>query len=360
MMTRRLRRNHPPPENHERWMVSYADFITLLFALFVVMYAISSVNEGKYRVLSTAMADAFRTVSSKPYLASAEALSSIRASQEITEPVLPYRIAPELRPLPVARSETPPLAEADPAVADEALCAEETHVKASDESREDKSEPATISADVVPEQAVDEAKPVPPEVAPVPVSDPDPMQPLVARLQASVAELIDADLVQVRREGGWIELEIRNHMLFNSGSSVIDGDAVTPLEEIAAVLRDVPNRIHVEGFTDDVPIQTPFYPSNWELSAARAASVVHLLMEQGLAPERMAAVGYGEHRPIASNATAEGRMRNRRVVLVILDDTTTGRRIHETAAIASPGEQVVPAAVDTAVLPSQDGTEGIN
>lgn len=359
MTTRRLRRDHPPPENHERWMVSYADFITLLFALFVVMYAISSVNEGKYRVLSTAMADAFRAVSSKPYIASAETVIPALASEEVADVRLPYQIAPELRPLPVARSEPSMLAAADAPVPNTGLCVvEETPDEQLVTAPADKPEPVIAPNDAVPAQREDIVEPVSAGAASPPALDP--MQPLVARLHASVTELIDADLVEIRREGSWVELEIRNHMLFNSGSSVINEDAVTPLEEIADVLRDVPNRVHVEGFTDDVPIQTPLYPSNWELSAARAASVVHLLMEQGLAPERMAAVGYGEHRPIASNASAEGRMRNRRVVLVILDDTATGRRIHETADIAAAGEERTPEVANAAALPSQGTGEEIN
>ena len=85
----------------------------------------------------------------------------------------------------------------------------------------------------------------------------------------------------------------------------------------ASSLKLFPNPIQVEGFTDNVPIRTAAYPSNWELSAARAASVVHLFMKAGVNPERMVAIGYGEHRPVAGNETPEGRSKNRRVVLVI-------------------------------------------
>src|SRR5690606_6115900 len=82
--------------------------------------------------------------------------------------------------------------------------------------------------------------------------------------------------------------------------------------------RAEPNAVRVEGYTDDVPIQTAVFPSNWELSTARAASVVHLLAEEGVNPGRLAVVGYGEHQPVADNATVEGRNANRRVLLVIL------------------------------------------
>jgi chemotaxis protein MotB len=169
---------------------------------------------------------------------------------------------------------------------------------------------------------------------------------LATRLENSVADLIEADLVRIRREGSWVELEMKNHMLFDSASNLINTDAVPAIRQIATVLRDIPNRIHVEGFTDDIPINTSLYPSNWELSAARAASVVHLLMDEGLAPERMAAVGYGEHRPIADNATEQGRIQNRRVVLVILDNADIDRRIHEASNFAGMGNNNPSTAAD--------------
>ena len=101
-------------------------------------------------------------------------------------------------------------------------------------------------------------------------------------------------------------------------SDVTSHPAFAPMiEELAAILTGFPNPLQVEGFTDDIPIKTATFPSNWELSAARAASVVALLADFGVAPHRMAAVGFGEHRPIADNSTPEGRSRNRRVVLVI-------------------------------------------
>ena len=94
-------------------------------------------------------------------------------------------------------------------------------------------------------------------------------------------------------------------------------EAIPILEQMAEVLKSFPNSVQVEGFTDNVPIQTLAFPSNWELSASRAASVVHLFMKYGVRPERMTAVGYGEYRPVADNKTSAGRKKNRRVVIVI-------------------------------------------
>jgi chemotaxis protein MotB len=335
----RKRRQHDVPENHERWMVSYADFITLLFALFVVMYAVSSVNEGKYRVLSEAMADAFRPVpQSKRQWASTEFQAPPDLSaQPVATPILPYQIAPDLRPLPMAAA----LATEESTAPPEAACPPLEEPAAEPLQPVTDEEPVQLAMaedDPDPKQAVFQKQPAKPVAEePSPQESDDPMLALATRLENSVAKLIEADLVRIRREGTWVELEMKNHMLFDSASSVINTDAVPSIRQIAGVLRDIPNRIHVEGFTDNIPINTPLYPSNWELSAARAASVVHLLMDEGLAPERMAAVGYGEHRPIADNATEQGRIQNRRVVLVILDNADIDRRIHEASNFTSTG-----------------------
>jgi chemotaxis protein MotB len=114
-------------------------------------------------------------------------------------------------------------------------------------------------------------------------------------------------------------------------------DAALPvLKHIADNLKSVDSPINVQGFTDNVPIHNYDFASNWELSAARAVSVVRLLAREGIDPERLAAIGFGEYRPVASNATAEGRSRNRRVVLVI----HTGKQRR------ADSESSLPAAVD--------------
>ncbi|MGA0806389.1 MAG: OmpA family protein [Pseudohongiellaceae bacterium] len=92
-----------------------------------------------------------------------------------------------------------------------------------------------------------------------------------------------------------------------------------------------PNRVHVEGYTDNVPVQSAQYPSNWELSAARAAAVIRLFAARGISPDRMAAIGYGEQRPAESNATETGRNKNRRVVIVVLNHLDDAVNVSETA-----------------------------
>ena len=114
-------------------------------------------------------------------------------------------------------------------------------------------------------------------------------------------------------------VDISADILFPSGVARLASGAAPPLQRLADALRPFTNAVRVEGHTDDRPINTPEFPSNWELSAARAASVVHLFMDRGIEPDRLAVVGFGQYRPVAGNDTAAGRNANRRVAVVIVD-----------------------------------------
>jgi chemotaxis protein MotB len=137
------------------------------------------------------------------------------------------------------------------------------------------------------------------------------------QLSMEFEELINQGVITVERNSEWLALSLRNSLLFGSGEAEPHYDAFPLIERIAKVVADRDNAIRVEGFTDNRPISTSDFPSNWELSAARAAAVVRLLAMNGIEPARMAAVGYGEYQPVARNDTTEGRSRNRRVVLMI-------------------------------------------
>ena len=263
------------PENHERWLVSYADFITLLFAFFVVMYSISSVNEGKYRVLSDSIVAAFRDP--------ARSLEPIQVGQLMRTPVQSDRPLDRNKqiieifklPFPVDDRKEPDDKPAQP-------------------------EPQS-QLDEQNDQGIDQAA-----------------QDLADSIESAMSDLVDAGMIDVRRDKRWIEVEIKSSILFPSGSAELSAQSEPVLRKLAEKLRPLDNIIHVEGFTDNIPIRNFEFLSNWELSASRAASVVHLFTRLGVDPQRMAAIGYGEFRPLASNATAEGRARNRRVVLVIM------------------------------------------
>jgi chemotaxis protein MotB len=236
------RRSHEEPENHERWLVSYADFITLLFAFFVVMYSISSLNEGKYKILSDSLVGVFNQ---------------------------PDRA---VKPIPIGE--------------------ERPHTTQPDVSQVD--EPSQSSQEPI-----------------------DPLESIMHSMREAFADLIDSKQLTVRGNELWIEIELNSSLLFPSGDALPNDHAFNLLEKVAGILAPFDNPIHVEGFTDNLPISTDKFPTNWELSAARAGSVVRMLAADGVDPSRLAAVGYGEFQPIADNSTAEGRARNRRVILVI-------------------------------------------
>ena len=261
----RRRRKHKDHINLDRWLVSYADFITLLFAFFVVMYSISSVNEGKYRVLSDTLNVVFESRASSPTPIEFE---------ESKVPVTPSNNL--LVNIPIAERSPYPDEEQEPII----------------EQQE---------------------KPL------IPPDNPE-LEILSEEISEAVKTLIDDELISVKKTDFWLEIDIKSSILFSSGGAQLSEDAEEILATIARLLNTYPNDIQVEGFTDDRPINSKQFPSNWELSSSRAASVVHLFEDEGVDPQRMQAIGYGQYRPIADNNTVTGRNENRRVNLVVLGE----------------------------------------
>ncbi len=304
------RRRIEEHENHERWLVSYADFITLLFAFFVVMYSISSVNDGKYRVLSDTMEAAFKeqTRSIKPV----QVGQVVRSKNLNEENVYPATGIGDLE------QEVKPVAE-------------QATVDADGEKQAGNSETAVEDATATePAKETEPAEePTTEESTEKPAggtgNDLASLQVIADDVELQMAPLIDEEMIEVRREDNWIEVEMKTNTLFGSGSARLETAAVPILRKLSNNFKNYDNPIQVEGFTDNRPINTSAYPSNWELSAARAASVVHLFTKFGIDPDRMSAIGYGEYRTIADNSTAEGRQKNRRVVIIIAANADTRR-----------------------------------
>jgi len=147
---------------------------------------------------------------------------------------------------------------------------------------------------------------------------------------ARFRSLIDGGRLTVSIDRGRMVIQLPQDVLFQSGSARLAADGRSTLEEVGSVLAELGDRrFQVEGHTDDVPISTERFPSNWELSTARALSVVRLLVERGVPPENLSGAGYGEHQPVASNDDAEGRRRNRRIEIVMQPnlDVIAGTRI---------------------------------
>jgi chemotaxis protein MotB len=304
------KKKHEEHVNHEAWAIPYGDLVTLLFALFTVMYAMSSVNEGKFRVLSDAMIAAFngapKSMQPLNFGEKEEGKGGDKALVGITPTAL-------------------------------------IKIKQQVASRPARDNP--------------------------PVELPGSLIRLERQVQDAMRALIDAKLITVRRESMWLEIEINTDILFPSGSGEFSTAAEAVLDKLAEVLKPFPNPIRVEGHTDDRPIHTGAFPSNWELSAARAASVVHQFTKQGIDPLRLEIVGFGEFHPRQPNTSAEGRNANRRVAVLVLeavagDDAATARTTSQTPQTVAPGVdladassatnrllyRVAPAALETTVL----------
>jgi len=138
------------------------------------------------------------------------------------------------------------------------------------------------------------------------------------QLEKALGSFINAKLVSIKRNDYWIALEMNSELLFLSGEATLSKKAQPVLEKIAEVVNPLPNAINIEGHTDDIPINTLKFPSNWDLSSARATSVVQEFVKAGINPTRLSAIGYGEFHPIGDNKTEEGRFKNRRVILVLM------------------------------------------
>ena len=292
------RKRHEDHVNHEAWAIPYGDLITLLLAFFVVMYAISSVNAGKYRVVSDSLSAAFRgTPQTADPIALGEALMGPATDPQVS-------MMQQARYL---------------------------------------GEPRSVLAPV----------PVPSDAAPQDAAAANRAAQLgaVARqVEQTLASLVMQDQVVVRNHGDWVEVEIRTDMLFGSGSATLSTSAGKVIAQLADVLDATPNPVRVEGHTDNVPIRNSAFRSNWELSAARSASVVRLLAAGGVDPSRLAVLGLGEFRPAAPNTSVEGRNANRRVLLVILGSDQPPEGSYGSTRGAAPQAPEGPA-TDAAVPP---------
>jgi len=284
------RRKHEEHENHEAWAIPYGDLVTLLLGFFVVMYSISSVNSGKYRVLSNALNAAFRGTPLAPQpIAIGEAPTSVSEQMPISQVNRMFAAgmpAYMRMPLPQARG-TERAGErragsADPRQAQNAALAEAEAARAR--------ELDAIATDV----------------------------------SGVMTSLIKSNAVQVRKVGDAVEVQISADILFASGMAEPAPAAIPVLTNLAEALKPWPNAVQVEGHTDDLPLRGGAFRSNWELSGARAGSVVRLFTEHGVNPQRLAVVGYGQYHPLQSNSSAAGRNANRRVAIIILGSRHAG------------------------------------
>jgi chemotaxis protein MotB len=269
----RKRKQEEEHENMERWLVSYADFITLLFAFFVTMYAISRVDEQKLG-------------------------SAVESLQRALGSLIPVTIS-QRDPGAFPSKLTPPSISVVTQEAEEAPSTEQ-------------GEFAKLAQELKAE--VEGAK---------------------GELDAARAAQLSQIKFLVDKRG--MVIRVPESFFFDSGQASLRPEVIPIINVLGKSLAKIPNYIRVEGHTDSVPIRTPQFPSNWELSTARATTIVrYLLTHFRFNPQRLSATGYAEFHPIAPNTTADGRLQNRRVDMVIL---STGE------AETEPPEKVAAAAV---------------
>ncbi len=217
------------PENHERWLLTYADLITLLLGLFVILYAMSKIDATRYAEMVSALSGVF----------GGTRLGSSQATSVVVD-----------LPSALLKAERDNIAE---------------------------------------------------------------------ELRNVLHRSLSDSLVLLTSDERGITVHLLEELLFASGSAELKRNSLKTLDTLASVLRSFPNPLRIEGHTDNVPIHTALFPSNWHLSVARAVNAAYYLMERhGIQAERISVVGYAEYRPLVPNTTPELRSKNRRVAIVIL------------------------------------------
>lgn len=257
---RRIRKtNQIKSPSQERWLVSYADYMTLMFALFVVLYSSALIKEETYDVLSESLGKIFEIKGEENTGTSGEGILLNQVSQ--TESFLGNDLQPEKGP-----------------------------VKSEQDKIDDKSTQEQLGS---------------------------PLEALEYELKKALSDLMENDLAKLQLNDDWLTIELSSGLMFPSGSAASHPAAVLILEQVAIVLSSVENLLEVRGYTDSQQINNEIFSSNWQLSAARAAAVTNWLEKFGIGQNRLSIKANGSNEPIASNDTAEGRAKNRRVVIAL-------------------------------------------
>jgi chemotaxis protein MotB len=251
--------HHP---SHERWIVSYADFVTLLFAFFVVMFATANADKGKARAVGESVK---------------AALEEGRISN----------VGDAIRQV-FSREGNPPAHKPDA----KQISSDKAVQNAENLSIEEQSARAYLE-----------------------------LRPLMDRLKKQLQAEVQKGDVEVHMEPRGLAISFKQAALFASGEDELKTSSFDAIGKVGVAIRDLPNQVRLEGNTDNVPIHNDRFRSNWELSAARSIALLNLLVDRYQVPaERLGVAGYADVAPVASNATEEGRARNRRVDVVILSE----------------------------------------
>jgi chemotaxis protein MotB len=250
-----------PPKKHqnlERWIISYADFTTLLLATFVVMYAVSSINSSKFQEMAEAFSTAFMGK-----------ITKIQATGLAAAHRAPFNYMPSPVHMPV------------------------------------------ITRDA-------QVKNLPPALRQEVEHRMEKLNNAYEKLVRLLGGMIEKGQVRVSLQSLGVVIDINAVVLFDSGKAELTPSALSLIDEVAGVVKDLHYPIQVDGFTDNARIHNAQFSSNWDLSAARAMAVVKRFVTGGVDPALLVGAGYGEYHPVASNDTPEGKAMNRRVSIVVV------------------------------------------
>jgi chemotaxis protein MotB len=293
------RSKHGGGGNHERWLITYADMLTLLLAFFIIMYSISKADAQRFKKFQQGMQQAFHVaVLSGSDAASIQDGTGARVGIDSSNAMGPFAQPPVVQP---AAAPTDVPTDGPPAAI-----------------------PTYVPPVVTPGVLVADVTPIATGTA-----QPNADDAIAKQLRAAFAGLVPPGsrgdiVVDVRPEG--VAVSIYGVLLFDPGVAELRPDSRQILERVSEQLRPLPYDIRIEGHTDSIQPDGGPYPSNWELSSARAVSVTRYLVDvAGLEPERLSSAGYAEFRPIASNAARDGRLRNRRVDIILVRREATSR-----------------------------------
>ena len=245
----------------EAWLLPYSDLMTLLLAVFIVLFAVSKVDQVKATEMSKSFQKTMMVQGGSGVLPGDGTSLNPTSQTQQGNGVLPYNV---------------------------------------DESDTDNASDTTNGTGTANDQQLKQ---------------------LQEKINQEIADDRESGSVTTAVDSRGVVITFNNVLLFDSGKADIKSDNTAFLLKVAKLINSVDNYVRVEGNTDNVPIQNSIYPSNWELSTARATAVVRFMIDKGnVAPERLSAVGYGEYRPVADNKTEIGRNKNRRIEIVILNE----------------------------------------
>ena len=281
-----------PPENHERWLVSYADFMTLLFAVFVILYGFAMSKQTDVKALVQGLIQSFTEMGFVTARPGSTVLSGNYGVQEGNDSS-DVRAASPNQQMAVIQAPTQGgggLLDTGQPPTNQPMPSQKSDLESKDQLPIDNATNNNAGA---------------------------PFDSVKKEFKSSLEELISSGLVNINEDENWLTIELNSGLIFPSGSVTLLNRAKPILAQIAKTLAPIRNYVRVRGYTDNIQVSNELYASNWQLSAERALAVLSNLVSNGIPPQQLAIEAYGEYSPFASNSTVKGRELNRKVVIAV-------------------------------------------